>query len=90
MTTKTHGHPRNHSAGRQPDQRQIASASSVRLLRLPEVCRAVGLRPTAIYLLEREGNFPKRVHLTERAVAWSEQEVSSWISQRLLLREIAR
>lgn len=55
---------------------------SEQLLRLPEVRRAVGLSRSTIYDLEGRGLFPKRVALSERAVAWKASEVQQFIEQR--------
>lgn len=63
------------------------SIPSQRLLRLPDVCQAVGLRPTAIYQLQASGNFPRSVRLTSRSVAWDSGEVALWIAQRLTERD---
>jgi prophage regulatory protein len=49
------------------------------LLRLPQVMNRVGLRPTRIYELMGDGSFPKPIRLGERAVAWLETEVDTWI-----------
>jgi prophage regulatory protein len=49
------------------------------LLRLPKVMDRVGLRTTEIYERMGAGSFPKPIRLGERAVAWLESEVDSWI-----------
>jgi prophage regulatory protein len=51
-------------------------------LRLPQVCSRVGLRPTRLYQLVGDGDFPAPVRLGERAVAWVEGEVEKWIQER--------
>lgn len=53
-----------------------------RLLRLPEVRQAVGLGTTAIYDAMRKGGFPRSVLIGERAVAWRESDVLTWIGDR--------
>ncbi len=58
-----------------------------RLLRLPEVIQRIGLRRTTIYDRVAAGTFPAPVRLTERAVAWRESEVDSWIEARPSARE---
>lgn len=57
--------------------------SSVKLLRRPEVCAMVGLKRTAIDDMERAGKFPKRVRISDHAVAWVEREVREWVEQRM-------
>lgn len=55
---------------------------SEQLLRMPEVRRAVGLSRSTIYDLEARGLFPRRVALSERAVAWKASEVQAFIKAR--------
>jgi prophage regulatory protein len=54
-----------------------------RLLRLREVCSRTGLGRSAIYDLESKARFPRRVKITEHAVAWLEQDVNAWINERV-------
>jgi prophage regulatory protein len=54
-----------------------------RLIRLPEVQHRVGLGRSTIYRWMAEGRFPKPVQLGGYAVAWAEEEIESWISDRL-------
>lgn len=53
-----------------------------RLLRLPDVQRLTGLSKSSIYRLESTDQFPPRVRLSERAIAWHEQAIVDWINQR--------
>jgi len=52
------------------------------LLRLPAVQKLTGLSRSSIYRLEALGKFPKRVRLSERAVAWREQDLVNWNEAR--------
>ena len=54
-----------------------------RLIRLPEVQHRVGLGRSTIYRWMAEGKFAKPVQLGGYSVAWAEDEVESWIVQRL-------
>lgn len=54
-----------------------------KLLRLPDVCAAVGMRKGGIYKAIREGRFPAPVKLGERAVAWPASAVQNWIAARI-------
>lgn len=58
-----------------------------RLLRLPQVRDLTGLGTTKIYELEAAGQFPKRVKLTPRSVAWPESEVAQWTAARIAERD---
>jgi prophage regulatory protein len=57
-----------------------------RFLRLPEVCRIVGLPRSTIYKLMVNGDFPKPIPLTERTRAWLEDEIILWQEERVLRR----
>jgi prophage regulatory protein len=53
-----------------------------RLLRLPDVRRLTGLSRSTLYRLSGTGNFPERVQLTLRTVAWRAKEVAAWNATR--------
>jgi prophage regulatory protein len=36
-----------------------------------------------VYQLEAEDRFPKRVHLSARAVGWVEGEIQGWLAERV-------
>lgn len=57
-----------------------------RLLRKSEVCARTGLSFTSIWRLMKAGDFPRSVPLTEKLVAWPENEVSAWITRRVQRR----
>lgn len=52
------------------------------LLRLSSVKQSTGLSRSSIYALEAAGQFPKRVSIGPRSVAWRESEVQAWIESR--------
>lgn len=54
-----------------------------RLIRLPEVRHRVGLGRSTIYRWMAEGKFPKPVQLGGYVVAWPEDEIERWISERV-------
>ena len=53
------------------------------LLRLPEVIRRTGLSRSEVYRREALGEFPKRISLGARSVAWPESEITEWIGTRI-------
>jgi len=57
------------------------------ILRLPDVCARTGLSRSSIYLRIAKGEFPKPVSLGGRAVGWPENEVESWLSEKVAARE---
>lgn len=64
----------------------LAFTSPIRILRLPEVCKATGLGRAMIYRLQTEQRFPRSVKITEHAVGWIESEVQTWLAQRAAAR----
>jgi prophage regulatory protein len=64
----------------------VALTVPIRLLRLPEVCKATGLGRAMIYRLQAEQRFPKSVKITEHAVGWIESEVQTWLAARAAAR----
>jgi prophage regulatory protein len=53
------------------------------LLRLPDVIKRTGLSRSEIYRREAIGQFPRRVSLGARSVAWPSEGVQSWIEARI-------
>lgn len=60
------------------------------LLRLPEVIRRTGMSRSEIYRREALGEFPHRISLGARSVAWPETSVSEWIAERIRESQEAR
>lgn len=56
-----------------------------RLLRLPDVEAATGCKKSTIYLLIKQGKFPKGVAITGRMVAWPESAILQWVQDRITL-----
>ncbi len=54
-----------------------------RLLRMPDVEAAIGLKRSMIYRLMRLGEFPRCVQVTPRCVAWPESAVLQWVQDRI-------
>jgi prophage regulatory protein len=52
------------------------------LLRLTAVKNHTGLSRSSIYALESLGQFPKRVAIGPRSVAWRQSEIQKWIESR--------
>jgi prophage regulatory protein len=53
------------------------------ILRLPAVKARTGLSRSTIYLRVSQGIFPRPVHLGGRAVGWVEDEIQSWLVERI-------
>ena len=60
-----------------------------RLVRPKDLPLYVGLRPTQIAKLRREGRFPRAIPLSDdgRAIAFLEDELAEWQRQRIAARE---
>ena len=54
-----------------------------RLIRLPDVEGATGVKKSTIYELMKAGRFPKPVRLSARHVAWPESAVLQWVQDRI-------
>lgn len=51
------------------------------LIRLPQVRRLTGLSRSEIYRRMAIGDFPCKVQLGPRIVAWPEDEIASWVER---------
>lgn len=52
-----------------------------RFIRLPEVCRRVGLGKSMIYDMIQKGRFPAPYKISPFASRWSEREIVAWIDE---------
>jgi predicted DNA-binding transcriptional regulator AlpA len=50
----------------------------------------IKLSKQSIYRLEREGVFPRRINVTPRTSAWSEEEILAYLEQRAALRSVKK
>ncbi len=60
-----------------------------RILRLPQVISKTGLGRDSIYRGDRDGWFPERIKLSERASGWFEDEIDAWLEKRAAERNAA-
>ncbi len=56
---------------------------SKRLIKLKEVETLTSLKKTAIYKRISDGTFPSQIGVGGNRVAWEEQEIQSWIDDRI-------
>ena len=54
----------------------------MKILNPSEVVEKTGLSRVTLWRLEKSGQFPKRVNLTEARVGWAEEEIDEWIESR--------
>ncbi len=54
-----------------------------RVLRLPEVIERTGISRSLIYILIKEGKFPKQIHISKRTSGWIESEINEWLEDRI-------
>lgn len=57
--------------------------TSIKFLRIGDVCARVGLARSTVYQLITDGQFPAPLKLTARASAWVEHEVTAWQKAQL-------
>ena len=53
------------------------------ILRIQEVCKRTGLKPSTIYKLVREKTFPKSIALTSRSTGWQSDLVENWVTSKI-------
>lgn len=53
---------------------------SIKILRLHEVEKIIGLSRSTIYLMIAENSFPKPLKLGKRAVGWPDTVIYEWIN----------
>ena len=61
--------------------------STMRILRMKQVEVKTGSCGTHIRRMEKAGRFPARVKISERAYGYVEEEVDSWIQERMDARK---
>ena len=61
--------------------------SKLRLVRMRETERRVGLCEDQIGNLEKAGKFPRRVRISERAIGYVEHELDAWLEARVAARD---
>mgnify|MGYP000558673185 FL=1 len=59
----------------------------MKVLKLKSVIEKTTLCHSTIYKLISEGDFPKPIDLTGRAVGWVDAEVDSWILSKVAQRD---
>ncbi len=55
---------------------------NLRYIRRYELQQIVPLCDTAVWEMEHRGEFPRRVYLSPRCVAWKYSEIEAWLDQR--------
>ena len=54
----------------------------MKILRISDVTRITGLSRTTLWRLERRGDFPSRLRLSQHSCGWVAQEIEEWIASR--------
>ena len=65
------------------NQNYFDISTLVRLVRLAEVIHSTGRSRSSIYSDIKEGVFPKPIKIGKRAVAWSSEDITKWIDDRI-------
>ncbi len=74
----------NYLFGDVPVEKIVAPRKDVadKMLKISEIVMLVGVSRSTIDRMEFSGQFPARIKLSARRVAWRESEVVTWMSQR--------
>jgi|APLak6261667961_1056064.scaffolds.fasta_scaffold23026_2 prophage regulatory protein len=56
------------------------------LMRLKDVIEKVKLSRSSIYSLTKAGAFPAPLRLSERRIAWRQEDVENWLNNRPVAR----
>lgn len=57
-------------------------AEGARPSQYPNIVERVGLSRASIYKRMDAGDFPRPIRLSDRAVGWTEEQISAWESSR--------
>lgn len=49
--------------------------------------KGITLSKCQLWRLEREGKFPRRVHVSARSIAWAADEIDDYVRQRMAARD---
>jgi prophage regulatory protein len=61
----------------------ITSKHPLKIIKLPAVKDRTSLSRSAIYLKISQNTFPAPISLGDRSVGWIEEEINSWIKERI-------
>jgi len=65
----------------------ITNQKKLFILRRKQVEKKTGLSRSTIYLRIHEGTFPRPINLGARAVGWLENEIETWLAERMEIRD---
>ena len=54
----------------------------MKILRIQGVISVTGLSRTTVWRLERRGDFPRRLRLSENSCGWLAEEIDDWLLSR--------
>lgn len=57
------------------------------ILRLNDVARVTGLSRSSIYTKVENGDLPKPIRISPRAIGWLESEIAEWQKARIAARD---
>jgi prophage regulatory protein len=72
------------------ETRAVPRINPIRIVRLPQVIEATGLRKTKIYELQSQGLFSMRIQITAHTVGLVEEEIQAWLTRRIAPRPCLR
>jgi prophage regulatory protein len=57
--------------------------AATRIIGLREVLSRTSMSRSTVYLLQKNGEFPKSVSITERRVGFVESEIDDWLNAKI-------
>lgn len=67
-----------------------SQTSHTKVLRMKQVVERTGICRAMVYRLQRLGQFPQSIKLSERATGWLEHDVDAWIESRINQTPVVR
>ena len=56
--------------------------NELRIIRIKELCKKLGVSPVSIWRWERAGLLPSRVNLGPRLVGWRNHDIEKWLEEK--------
>lgn len=56
--------------------------SSTQIIRRKELSNQLGISEVSLWRMEKRGELPKRVQISERAVGWLKSDIEAWLESK--------
>lgn len=61
---------------------KLNTGASMKLIRPIQLAKLLGVSKSTLWRLEKSGELPKRVTISERIVGWKESDIEEWLESR--------